>query len=231
MQQLSRRRKREIIAMITAAIVGLVAYSAIAIAPAHAAATLLSQGKPATASSTENADVPGVGRGRRQHRHALVERVLRPAVAAGRPGRHGQRQPGRAATGRRRTRQRSRSRSPPTASTWTSDLLHHHRHRRHADAEHHRLRPLRADVRHRPGDRRTATRCGSSRCTARSRRHQLRHGQRGTGPSRPPRRRPRTRRSRRRTRSTATPEPAGRARSPTRSGCRSTSAPPRASAR
>ena len=40
---------------------------------------------PATASSMENATLPRLGRRRRQHRHPLVERVLRPAVAAGRP--------------------------------------------------------------------------------------------------------------------------------------------------
>ena len=42
---------------------------------------------------------------------------------------------------------------------------HHHRHRRHADAQRHRHRPLRADERHRPGHRRTATRCSSSSST------------------------------------------------------------------
>ena len=39
---------------------------------AAAADPLLSQGKPATASSTENAGTPAVGRRRRQHRHPLV---------------------------------------------------------------------------------------------------------------------------------------------------------------
>ena len=43
-------------------------------------------GRPATASSTENA-APGRQRGRRQPGHPLVERVQRPAVAAGRPRR------------------------------------------------------------------------------------------------------------------------------------------------
>ena len=41
---------------------------------ANAAASLLSQGKPATASSTENAGTPASARRRRQHRHPLVER-------------------------------------------------------------------------------------------------------------------------------------------------------------
>ena len=58
MQQLTRRRRRELLALIAAAITGLVAYTAITIAPAHGAATLLSQGKTATASSTENATFP-----------------------------------------------------------------------------------------------------------------------------------------------------------------------------
>ena len=58
MQQLTRRRRRELLVLIAAAITGLVAYTAITIAPAHGAATLLSQGKTATASSTENATFP-----------------------------------------------------------------------------------------------------------------------------------------------------------------------------
>ena len=54
---------------------------------APAAPTNAALGKPATASSTENAGTPGLGRRRRQRRHPLVERVQRPAVAPGRPRR------------------------------------------------------------------------------------------------------------------------------------------------
>ena len=56
-------------------------------------------------------------------------------------------------TGRPPTRRRSRSRSSQRHATWTDDLLHHHRHRRHPDARRHRHRPLRPDVRHRTGHR------------------------------------------------------------------------------
>ena len=55
-----------------------------------------------------------LGRRRRQHRHPLVQRVQRPAVAAGRPGRHGQRLPGGAELGGGVRARPSRSRSPPT---------------------------------------------------------------------------------------------------------------------
>ena len=47
--------------------------------------TNLALNKTATASSTENGALPGLGRGGRQHRHPLVQRVQRPAVAGGRP--------------------------------------------------------------------------------------------------------------------------------------------------
>ena len=112
------------------------------------------------------------------------------------------------------------------------DLLHHHRHRRHADPERHRHRPVRPHVRHRPGHRRTATRCGSSRSTAPwAGGGDLRHRQRGAEPARHRLVAGERRRSRPPAPSTATPAPAGPARSATRSGCRSTWAPPRPSAR
>ena len=78
------------------------------------------QGKPATASSAENAGIAGVNARRRQRRHPLVERVQRPAVDPGRPRRARADLPGRAATGRPPTRRRSRSRSRPTATAWTT---------------------------------------------------------------------------------------------------------------
>ena len=98
---------------------------------AHAAPTLLSQGKPATASSHGERRHPRLGRLRRQHRHPLVQR-------------------------RSPTRSGSRSTSAPPATvsqvdlnweaaygegfqiqastdgpTWTTPQLHHHGHRRH----------------------------------------------------------------------------------------------------
>ena len=108
-------------------------------------------------------------RGRRQRRHPLVQPVQRPAVAARRPRRHRHDQPGRAATGRARTRKAFQIQTSADGNTWTDDLPHHDRHRRHPDPQRHRLRPLRADVRHRRAAPATATRCGSSRCTARRR--------------------------------------------------------------
>ena len=71
-------------------------------------------GRPATASSTENAGIPRVRGHRRQHRHPLVERVQRPAVDPGRPRQHPDHLPGRAAAGRPPTPARSRSRCRPT---------------------------------------------------------------------------------------------------------------------
>ena len=120
---------------------------------AHAADTLLSQGKPATASSQEGADVDRGQRGRRQPRHALVQRVQRPAVAPGRPRRHRHDLPGRAAVGgrvrpgvpdpdlarRRRPGRPSTPRRPAPAAPQTLTVAGH--------------RPLRADVRHRPRQR------------------------------------------------------------------------------
>ena len=171
------------------------------------------------------------GRDRRQHRHPLVQRVLRPAVAAGRPRVHRHHQPGRAAVG---DRLRHRLPDPGLARRHDLDLhlLHHHRHRRHPDPERHRLRPLRPHVRHRPrhpvrlqplgvpGLRHRPGTGGSCQ-----------HHQRGPEPPGDrvldgERRHSRLRRRRRQHR-----HPLVQRRSPIRSGCRSTSAPARASAR
>ena len=105
------------------------------------AATLLSQGKTATASSVENGLVPGVrGRGR-QHRHPLVQRLQ--LTRSG--WRWTSARPRRSArsswTGRPPTPPRSRSRPRPTTRL-DHHLLHHHRHRRHPDPQRHRHRPL-----------------------------------------------------------------------------------------
>ncbi len=56
--RLSRRRRRDLLAAVGAAIFALVAYTVISIAPAHAAGTLLSQGRPVTASSVESGAYP-----------------------------------------------------------------------------------------------------------------------------------------------------------------------------
>ena len=122
--------------------------------PAHAADTLLSQGKPATASSTENAGTAGRQRRRRQHRHPLVQR--RSATRSGSrstsaPPRticqvvlhweaayaHGLPDPG----------------LRPTAPRWTTIYSTTTGTGGTADPDRHRHRPLRADVRHRPGHR------------------------------------------------------------------------------
>ena len=76
--------------------------------------TNLALNKTATASSTENAGYTRLGRGRRQHRHPLVQRLLRPAMAGGRPRLepvHLRRHP---ATGKPPTPPPSRSRHRPT---------------------------------------------------------------------------------------------------------------------
>ena len=167
---------------------------------------------------------PGRRRGRRQHRHPLVQRVQRSTVDPGRPGRHRHHQPGRAAAGRPRTRARTRSRPRPTRADLDHHLLHHHRHRRRADAQRHRHRPVRADERHRPGHRVRLLAVGVPGVSARSAPADAAAPPTPRWTARPPPRRPRTPARPRPPRSTATPAPAGRARSATRSGSRSTSA-------
>src|ERR671937_171898 len=54
---LALRRRRPLLAIV-AAVTLLVGFAVVASVPAGAATTLLSQGKPATASSTENAGTP-----------------------------------------------------------------------------------------------------------------------------------------------------------------------------
>ena len=135
---------------------------------AAAADPLISQGKPATASSTENAGTPASAAvdgntGTRWSSAfsdpqwiqvdlgatATITQVVLNWEAAYAPVVP---DPDRAGGHR----------------TVHHDLLDHHRHRRHPDAPGHRLRPVRADERHRAGHPVTATRCGSSRSSARS---------------------------------------------------------------
>ena len=134
-------------------------------------------------------------RRRRQHRHPLVQRVQRPAVAPGRPRRPGHHQPGRrcnweAAYGHGVPDPDLR----PTATHLDDDLLHHHRHRRHPDPHRHRHRPLRADVRHRPRHRLRLLAVGvpGLRRAPAAAPADLRHHQRRAGHARPPPRPPRT---------------------------------------
>ncbi len=228
LKDLSNRPSRSALITVAVAVALLLAaLITITAGPARAAASLLSQGKPATASSTENA-TPGVGGRRRQHRHPLVERVQRPAVAPGRPRRVRDDQPGRAQLGDRRTRSPSRSRPRTTAATWTSIY----------------------STTTGTGGMQTLTVTGTGRYvrmygTVRATAVRLlavgvpglRHDRRHVAPAAPPtprraaprpRRPPRTPTSRPPARSTATPAPAGRARSATRSGSRSTSVARRA---
>src|ERR1700759_938163 len=53
-----RARKTRRLVLAAALAIGLLAWLAVAVGPAGAAVTLLSRGKPATASSTENAGSP-----------------------------------------------------------------------------------------------------------------------------------------------------------------------------
>ena len=122
--------------------------------------------QPATASSTENAGVPGVvGASTATPAPAGPARSLTRNGSRSTSARRQADLPGRRCTGRPPTPPRSRSRSRPTArpgppiySTTTgtggTQTLHGVRHR-----------PLRPDVRHRAGHRRTATRCGNSAST------------------------------------------------------------------
>jgi beta-glucanase (GH16 family) len=87
--------------------------------------------------------------GRRQRRHPLVQRLLRPAVAAGRPRREPHHQPGGAQLG---DRVRHGLPDPDVERRGELDdrLQHHHRHRRQPDPERLRHRPVRAPLRHAP---------------------------------------------------------------------------------
>ena len=92
-------------------------------------------------------------------------RLGRPGLDLRRPRRHGHDPAGRPPVG---SGVRHRVPDPGLDQRQHLDdhLLDHHRPRLQGDHQRQRHRPLRADVRHRPGQRRTATRCGSSRCTA-----------------------------------------------------------------
>ena len=113
-------------------------------------------------------------------------------------------------------------------------LLHHHRDRRHPDPQRHRHRPLHPDVRHGPGHPVRVLVVGIQRVRnwwKQWGRGDLRDYQPGPEQDRDRVLHRERVASPRPTRWTATPAPAGPARSPTRNGWRSTSARPRPSAR
>ena len=170
---------------------------------------LLSQGRPATASSTENAGTAGRRRRRRQRRHPLVERrsadpqwiqvdlgatatidqvVLNWEAAYARSFQIQVSANGTTWTTIYTT-------TTGTGGTQTLDVTGTGRYVRH--------------VRHRPRHRRTATRCGSSRCSARSAAPAAAAPPTRPRAGRPPPRRSRTRHSGAAPPSTATPAPAG----------------------
>ena len=226
-----KRRTRRKLTVYVAALAMVLGLTIAGITQASAADILLSQGKPATASSPESAGMSAAPGRRRQHRHPLVQHVQRSAVDPGRPRRHRHHQPGRAAMG---GRVRPVLPDPDLAERHHLDHrpLDHHRRRRHPDpavtgsgryvrmngtARGHRLRLLA---------------CGSSRSTARS----ATTNPGGCGTTNAAQGRPATaslrgerRHAGQRRPSTATPAPAGRASSADPQWiCRSTSAPRRA---
>ena len=127
--------------------------------------------------------LPGLGRRGRQHRHPLVQRVLRPAVAGGRPGLERLDHPGHPAVG---GGLRDRVPDPDVAGRHEldHDLLHHHRHRRHPDPERDRHRPLRPHVRHGPGHPVRLLAVGVPGLRQPERRRHLRHRGRRPEPAR-----------------------------------------------
>ena len=209
---------------VLAALLLLVAYLAVTPGRSAAAGALLSQGMPATASTTENAATPAQRRGRRQRGHPMVQRVRRPAVAAGRPRRDRHDRPGHAELGGRvRAVVPDPGRAPRgpvhddllarpgTGGIQTLAVTRH--------------RPVRPDERHRAGHRVRLLAVGVPGLRYARR---PRPAARPTRPSAGRRPHPSTENAAApATRSTATAAPAGPPRSPTRSGCRSTSARPR----
>ncbi len=117
--------------------------------PAAAAGTLLSQGNTATASSIENAGTPASAAVDGNTGTRWSSAFSDPQWLAGRPRRQRTRRTGRAQLGGR-LRHGVPDPDLQRRHQLDLDLLHHHRHRRHPDAERHRHRPLRPDVRHRP---------------------------------------------------------------------------------
>ena len=146
-----RRAVRHLLVGLTVALVAALTPTG-ATAPAQAAPTLLSQGKPATASSTENAGTPASAAvdgntGTRwssafsDPQWLQVDLGARATISQVVLQLGGRLRPGLPDPDLRRRRHLD------------DDLLHHHRHRRHPDAHRHRHRPLRADERHRAGHR------------------------------------------------------------------------------
>ena len=200
--------------------------------PAVAAATLLSQGQPATASSTENAGTPAADAVDGNTGTRWSSAFSDPQWIYVDLGASATHQPGRPATGRRRTRPRSRSRRRPTRTNWTTiystttgtggiqtlNVTGTGRYVRMygtARATQYGYSLWEFQV--------YGTIGGGTRLQHRHERRAEQAGDRVVDRERGLRRR--------RPRSTATPAPAGPARSPTRSGSRSTSAARRRSAR
>ena len=201
--------------LIAAAISAVTIAAAVAVTgfsgSASAADPLISQGKPATASSTENAGTPA---------SAAVDGNLGTRWSSARSATR---------SGSRSTSARPRAitqvvlqweaaygqafqiQTSADAADLDHDLLHHHR--RPAGCRRSRS-PARGRYVRMYGTARgtaTATRCASSRSSAPSARPRtgLRDHERRAEPARRPRPRPRTPAPRRRRRSTATPAPAG----------------------
>ncbi len=165
---LARPHRRYLMTFIAALVIVLVAAYALVVAgQAGAASSLISQGRPATASSTENATFPASAAvdGNTATRWssafadpqwlqvdlgatATITQVVLNWEAA--------------------YASSFQIQVSANGTVLDHDLQHDHRYRRRPDAQRERLRPVRADERHRAGHRRTATRSGSSRSTARS---------------------------------------------------------------
>ena len=110
-------------------------------------------------------ELPGLERGRRQHRHPLVQRLLRPPVARGRPGLHPVHLPGHPAVGDR-LRQGLPDPDVHRQRDLDHDLLHHHRHRRHPDPAASPAPAATSACTAPPAAPSTGTPCGSSRSSA-----------------------------------------------------------------
>ena len=158
------RRRRRVLYGAAATILTTALLTVLPQTAAQAVDPLISQNRPAPASSVENAGAHRRMPPTTATHQPLGQPVQRSAVARDRPGRHRHDQPGQAVLGGG-LRQGVPDPDVHRQRDVDDDLLDDDRHRRHPDAGRDRFRALRADVWHGPWHPDMATRSTSSRST------------------------------------------------------------------